>query len=281
MSFQPAPKAACIHDLSCFGRCSLAVIAPILSAMGVCCCPLPAAVFSTHTGGFSDMAIEDLTAYLPNAIRHWESLGLGFEAIYTGFLANADQYAVVEDFIARFGGGALILVDPVMGDDGTLYKTYNDAMCRRAALLCRHADIITPNLTEACILAGKPYPGDTLSPGCAERLARELTGIGPSRCIITGVTLDDGRYGAASYDRITDRYFFAAAEKVQPSYPGTGDIFASVLLGSLLRGDLLETGCRLAADFIYACCLHTKQCGTPVRNGVEFEPLLGRLTARD
>ena len=158
------PRVAAIHDMSGFGRCSLTVAIPILSAMGVQCCPLPTAFLSTHTGGFEGFTFLDMTDEMSKVADHWASLGLTFQAVYSGFLGSERQIGVVEDFIRRFRGpDTVVVVDPVMGDYGRVYQTYTAAMCSGMARLAELADVITPNLTEAALLLGQPY--ETLPAG--------------------------------------------------------------------------------------------------------------------
>ena len=271
----PAPRAACIHDLSCFGRCSLTVALPVLSSMGVCAVPLPAGVFSTHTGGFTDIAIDDMTDFLPGVIRHWESIPLRFDAVYTGFLASAAQFDLVEGFLDRFGDG-LKLVDPVMGDHGRLYSTYTDDMCRRAKALASRADIITPNLTEACILADRPYPEGDIPLAEAEALVRKLSDYAPRACI-TGVMLNDGSYGCAAFDRLKNRFDFFAVPRLSSQMHGAGDIFASTLLGYVLQGEEFLPAVRRTMAFLQKVCAHTEKVGRPTREGMEFELFLHEL----
>ena len=154
----PTPRVAAIHDLSGFGRCSLTVAIPVLSAMGVQCCPLPTAVLSTHTGGFEGYTFRDLTEEMAAAAAHWKALDLRFDAVYSGFLGSERQIGLVRQFLRDFRRpGTLAVVDPVMGDFGRVYETYTPAMCRRMADLTAEADVITPNLTEAALLLGVPY----------------------------------------------------------------------------------------------------------------------------
>ena len=184
------PRVAAIHDMSGFGRCSLTVAIPILSAMGVQCCPLPTAFLSTHTGGFEGFTFLDMTDEMSKVADHWASLGLTFQAVYSGFLGSERQIGVVEDFICRFRGpDTVVVVDPVMGDYGRVYQTYTAAMCSGMARLAELADVITPNLTEACILAGVGYEEAMRSDGLeAVRLAAcALREQGPSTVVITGI----------------------------------------------------------------------------------------------
>ena len=182
----PTPRAAVIHDLSGFGRCSLTEVIPILSVMGVQCCPLPTAFLSTHTGGFTGFTFLDMTEELPKAAAHWKSLDLKFQAIYSGFLGSERQIGIVADFIRQFRGpDTLVVVDPVMGDDGKPYQTYTPAMCAGMERLAELADVITPNLTEAAFLLGRDYE-DLLDGGRAlhdetalRRLAEALRPPGP------------------------------------------------------------------------------------------------------
>ena len=166
------PRVAAIHDMSGFGRCSLTVAIPILSAMGVQCCSLPSAFLSTHTGGFEGFTFLDMTDEMPKVADHWASLGLTFQAIYSGFLGSARQIGIVEDFIRRFRRpDTVVVIDPVMGDYGRVYQTYTAAMCDGMARLAELADVITPNLTEAALLLGQPY--DALPAG--EAWLRQIT----------------------------------------------------------------------------------------------------------
>ena len=152
------PKVAAVHDISCFGRCSLTVIIPVLSAMGIQVCPLPTAVLSTHLGGFKELAFCDFTGYMPAFFHHWKKEGIAFNGIYSGFLASEEQIDIVQQFIDEFSPNQpLVVVDPVMGDEGKLYSIYTPQMQEQMKRLVRKADIITPNYTEACFLLGKTY----------------------------------------------------------------------------------------------------------------------------
>ena len=278
------PRVAAVHDLSCFGRCSLTIVLPTLSAMGVQCCPLPTAFLSTHTGGFTGFTFLDMTEELPRVCAHWQSLGLRFQAIYSGFLGSERQIGIVADFIRAFRGpDTLVVVDPVMGDDGKAYQTYTPAMCAGMARLAELADVITPNLTEAAFLLGRDYK-DLLDGGRAlhdeaalRRLAEELSLGGRRSVALTGAALAPGRTGAVCFDARTGRAEAVQTDFVAHPLHGTGDIFASVLTGALIRGDSLRRAAALAVDFIHECAVRTVEQGLPLREGVDFEPLLGRL----
>ena len=197
----PTPRVAAIHDLSGFGRCSLTVAIPVLSAMGVQCCPLPTAVLSTHTGGFEGYTFRDLTEEMTAAAAHWKALDLRFDAVYSGFLGSERQIDLVRQFLRDFRRpGTLAVVDPVMGDFGRVYATYTPAMCRRMADLTAEADVITPNLTEAALLLGVPYESLPRDEAGLKALTEKLGCLGRRSVTLTGVSLAEGKTGAMCYD---------------------------------------------------------------------------------
>ncbi|MBE6596573.1 MAG: pyridoxamine kinase [Ruminococcaceae bacterium] len=276
-------RIAALHDLSCFGRCALTVILPALSAMGTQVVPLPTALLSSHTGGFTDLYFKDLTEQMREISDHFERLELKFDAIYTGFLGSEEQIDLVSDFINKFSdSGTLRLVDPVMGDDGEVYSTYTEGMCRRMAELCRHADLITPNLTEACILAGVEYKdtsdmSESEAFEYADGLRRELE-LGHRTVVITGISHSKDSFGTYGFcpDTMPKGYMYSV-KKVKRSYPGTGDLFASVLLGALMAGADLCEAMRVASDHIRRVMEYSRGFDTPPREGVAFESFLGEL----
>ena len=273
------PRVAAIHDMSGFGRCSLTVAMPILSAMGIQCCPLPTAFLSTHTGGFEGFTFLDMTDELPKVAAHWKSLHLDFQAIYSGFLGSERQIAMVEDFLREFrGADTAAVIDPVMGDHGAVYRTYTPAMCAGMARLVELADVITPNLTEAALLLGVPYEelpaGEA---GCRETVER-LSLDGRRSVVLTGASTAPELTGAMCFDARTGRTEAIQTRRVPQEFHGTGDVFASVLTGALVQGAALSDAARQAVDFVRACAERTARAGIPMREGVEFEPLLGLLT---
>lgn len=272
------PRVAAIHDMSGFGRCSLTVAIPILSAMGVQCCPLPTAFLSTHTGGFEGFTFLDMTDEMPKVADHWASLGLTFQAIYSGFLGSARQIGIVEDFIRRFRRpDTVVVIDPVMGDYGRVYQTYTAAMCDGMARLAELADVITPNLTEAALLLGQPY--DALPAGEAglRQIMERLSLEGRRSVVLTGASLAPGQTGAVCYDARTGRTQVVQTAYIAHEFHGTGDVFASVLTGALVRGSALADAAGQAAEFVRACAQRTAAENLPMREGVDFEPLLGLL----
>ena len=273
------PRVAAIHDMSGFGRCSLTVAMPILSAMGIQCCPLPTAFLSTHTGGFEGFTFLDMTDELPKVAAHWKSLGLDFRAVYSGFLGSERQITIVEDFLRKFRGpDTVAVIDPVMGDHGAVYQTYTPAMCAGMTRLAELADVITPNLTEAALLLGIPYRElPTGEAGCREIVER-LSLNGRRSVVLTGASTAPELTGAMCFDARTGRTEAVQTRRVPQEFHGTGDVFASVLTGALVQGASLPNAARQAVDFVRACAERTAKAGIPMREGVEFEPLLGLLT---
>ena len=273
------PCVAAIHDMSGFGRCSLTVAIPVLSAMGIQCCPLPTAFLSTHTGGFENFTFLDMTDEMPKVAAHWKSLGLQFRAVYSGFLGSERQIGIVEDFIRDFRrADSVVVVDPVMGDHGAVYQTYTPAMCAGMARLAEQADVITPNLTEAALLLGVPY--DALpagADGCREIVER-LSLEGRRSVVLTGASTAPHLTGAMCFDAASGRTEAVQTRRVDREFHGTGDVFASVLTGALVHGRPLSEAAGQAVEFIRACAERTAAEALPLREGADFEPLLGLLT---
>ena len=279
---RPAPHVAAIHDLSGMGRCALTIVLPVLSAMGCWTSPLLTAWLSAHTlyPHTDHFLVRDLTEELDQTTQHWTELGASFNAVYSGFVGSRRQIDLVEGFIDRFGSGALVVVDPVMADHGKPYRTYTSEMCRRMGALAELADVITPNMTEAAILLNEDYETAPKTPEALEGWLRRLSLGGKRSVILTGVHPQPGLVGAGCYDRETNAVSFTAARKVPIEFPGTGDLFASVALGELLRGASLEHAAHRAVEFVSHCAQETKALGAPVRHGVQFETLLEELARR-
>lgn len=283
-TIKPPKRIAAIHDLSCFGRCATTVIAPALSAMGCQVIPVPTALLSSHTGGFTDMYFKDLSEDMCSISDHFERLGLKFDAIYTGFLGSERQIDIVLDFIKKFSTeDTLIFVDPVMGDDGVLYSTYNDELCRRMRELCSVADIITPNLTEACFLSDTEYTdtsdmSDAEAFAFADMLRARLAALTNGKIVITGIPHRDNMFGTYSHaEGKSERGSMYSVRRISKSYPGTGDLFACVLLGALLGGDDESSAIRFASEYISRVMEYTSQFDTPEREGVAFEHFMADL----
>ena len=270
----PVSKIAAVHDLSGFGRCSFSVILPTLSAMGHQVCALPTAALSTHTGGFDGFVFRDLTPDMEGWWKHWKKEGVEFSAFYSGFLGNAEQIDIVEKMIMSLPQSALVLVDPVMGDDGVMYSTYTDEMREGMKRLVKKAHVITPNVTEACFLLGKD-PDQAHTYESLSSMTKDLYEMSGASVIVTGACVDS-KTGCAYYEKGKDVEFYMH-EKHDISYPGTGDIFASVVLGKLLRGDCLEAAAKCACDFVYSLIGYSMQFDYPTREGVLLEAKLSAI----
>ncbi|MCX7709288.1 MAG: pyridoxamine kinase [Clostridia bacterium] len=273
------PRVAAIHDLSGFGRCSLTVIIPVLSSMGVQACPLPTAVLSTHSGGFGNFLFHDLTDCMADYSNHWKSLGIEFNCLYSGFLGSSGQIDIVAKLFndLKTEEHQLIVVDPVMGDHGRLYKTYTQEMQHKMKQLVGKADIITPNLTEAYFLTEETYTEEPLGTQRMKPMLRKLSDLGPETVVITGVKTDTGTYANLGYTRSSDTYWKVNYDCIPAQYPGTGDIFTSVLIGSLLLGEKLPLAMVRATGFVSLAVRTTYEYRTPEREGVLLEKVLNTL----
>jgi pyridoxine kinase len=260
------PRVAAVHDLSGYGRCSLTVALPVLTAMGADCSPLLTAYLSSHTG-FAGFTFADMTGQMDAVIGHWLELGIVFDALYSGFLGSARQIGIVRRAIERFNP-KIVFIDPVMGDHGRIYKTYTPEMCAAMRELIEDAAVITPNLTEAAVLLG--FPPDTVPRDqneAAEWLARLSTA--GRKAVITGLRTEPSNVTTLCAGRVIKRPFTGR------DYHGTGDLFASVTLGCLLRGGSLPDAAETAADFVWRAAGITAKTDSA---DIIFAPLLGRLT---
>ena len=271
------PRIAAIHDLSCFGRCSLTIALPVLSAMGCQCCPLPTALLSAHTG-FPGNTFLDLTAEMGRIADHWTAMDLQFDAIYSGFLGSADQVDTVARFFDTFKkSDTAVIVDPVMGDHGTAYRTCTPELCRGMRVLAENADVITPNLTEAALLLDHPY--EEIQRTDAYEVVRRLSLGGRRSVVLTGYSSESGQTGALYFDRDSGESKAVQTPREPQDFSGTGDLFASVLAGGVARGVPLFQAAQAAADFVRDCIARTWAEGLTEQDGVDFEPLLGQLTS--
>ena len=275
---QRPPRVAAIHDLSGFGRCSLSVILPVLSVMKVQVCPVTTAVLSTHTGGLGDVVVEDLTRMLAPTLAHYKKLGIEFECIYSGWLGSSEQVDIVLDYLRAYPD-ALAVVDPVLGDHGKPYRTSTPEHIRRMGELVAAADVIPPNLTEAMLLLGEEYTGAPLRQQESRQLLSRLAGKGPRYVVITGADMADDHIANLGYDREQGQYWRIDCNYVPASYPGTGDIFASVLVGGLLGGDSLPMAMERATRFLEVAVRTTFSYGSDTRYGVMLESCLSWLTS--
>ena len=277
-------KIAIINDISGYGRCSISVIQPIVSHLGVQGCPVPTAIFSNHTG-FPSFFCKDFTRYMQAYIDEWKKLDLHFDAIMTGFLGSAQQIGIVEQFIQDFGGPeTTVLVDPVMGDNGHIYPTYTRKMCREMKKLLTYADIITPNITEACFLTDTPYRESGWKHAELAEMAQKLQAMGAKKLVITGIHMGDNYIGNAVCDGPLPigegggrGLEFQRQMVVQQTRSGTGDVFASVLGADAVNGVDFPTSVKRASNFVRHCLIKTAKGTAPLNTGIDFESQLVKL----
>ena len=268
-----------IQDISCLGKCSLTVALPIISAMGVECSIVPTAVLSTHTM-FQNFTCKDLTDQIGPIADHWKSENIVFDAIYTGYLASKEQIGDVCAFFDTFKTkDNLIVVDPVMADNGKLYPAFGPDFPAEMAKVCAKADLIVPNLTEASLLTGLPYRTEYDEEYIQEML-QALAKLGPRYVALTGVSFEKGRLGVMYYDREKNEYGSYFAEHLPASFHGTGDVFASTCVGALMRGLPLGDALALAADYTVECIRLTLASPEAKWYGVEFESAIPYLVGR-
>lgn len=260
----------CINDLSGVGKCSLTVALPILSCMGTQVAALPTAILSTHTGGFSGYTYRDLTEDILDIAKHWFSLSLAPHAIYSGWLGSARQSELVLEIISLYQP-SLVFVDPVMGDHGKLYSTFSIQRIEGIAALCKKANMLSPNLTEACFLLGVPYPEGPITAEQALHFCKALSQMGPQKVVITGISTRQGMIGAATWDAEQNQFSLEQLPHIPGIWYGTGDIFASVLLGSIVKNQSLQCAAALAVQFTHQCIQSTYNRGADPRFGVDFE----------
>lgn len=262
-----------IQDISCVGKCSLTVALPIISAAGVEAGILPTAVLSTHTM-FSKYTFCDLTDEITPIADTFKALDIDFDAIYTGYLGSFEQLALVGKFMDDFKReGTTVLIDPVMADNGVLYKGFTEEFAASMAKLCGKADIVVPNLTEASFMLGIPYNPDYDEDYIKDVLKR-LTGLGCPKAALTGISLEDDKIGVYYYDSEKDSYFSYYNEKLPVSFHGTGDIYASSALGAMMRGISIEDSLAIAVDYTLECMKETLSDKNHRFYGVNFETAL-------
>lgn len=274
MTHNNQKKIAAINDYSGFGRCSIAVELPIISALKVQCCPVPTSILSNHTG-FESFFFKDFTDSMQEYINEWKKLDLHFDGICTGFLGSHRQIAIVEGFFESFKtDDNKIIIDPVMGDYGKIYPTYTKETCQEMKKLIKYADIITPNLTEACILTDEEY-NVLCSNQDLLRIARKLSDMGPEKIVITGI--QRGQFIANyCYEKGKEGYMIKSM-KVGTQRSGTGDIFAAIIAADAVNGVNFHESVRKASSFIKKCILKSIELDIPVTDGVCFEELLTTL----
>ena len=265
------PKILTVQDISCVGQCSLTVALPIISACGVETCVLPSAVLSTHTGGFKGYTFRDLTEDMPAISRHWMQEGIRFSAIYTGYLGSARQIDLVREIFHDLAApGCVKFVDPAMADHGVLYTGFDDAFVVRMQALCLEADVLLPNITEACLLTGTEYR-EQYDKDWIEALLNKLEALGPGSVILTGVSYDPELTGVVIRQKGQSAYY--PHPRIGTARHGTGDIFAAALAGAHMAGRSLYDAARTAANFTSLCIRNTMD-DADHWYGVKFETAL-------
>lgn len=271
-------RVLAVHDLCSFGRCSLTAAIPVISAMGMQVCPLPTAFFSNNLT-YGEFTFHDFTDKMTGFMDRWEKLGFRYDAVYSGFLASVEQIEVVRDAARRFASHeeSLVVVDPAMGDDGKLYPVFGPEYVDAMRTLVKEATLITPNFTEACFLLNEPCDMTPPSGDKLRAMTEKLVGMGAKQVVITSVPASENEIRVVSFDSVTGEY----AERTTPRIPfttcGTGDVFTSVVTGSLLRGETLASAAELAMRFVNRVMEYTKEAGTDPREGVIVEPCLKEL----
>lgn len=269
-------RVAAIHDISCFGKCSLTVALPIISAAGIETAVIPTAVLSTHTGGFTGYTVRDLSEDIVPVARHWKSENIKVDAVYTGYLCSKQQiYLALEAARLISREDTLLITDPVMADNGKLYKGFDSDYPKYMTELCANADIITPNITEAALMLGVKYREGPYTEDFINSLLERLYLKTHAKIVLTGVYYDNRRIGAAVYDGEKKEYVFS--ERISASYHGTGDVFASTLTAALLNGRSLKAAAQIAVNFTCACIKRTAENDTDMRYGVNFESQIPNL----
>jgi len=275
MKLEKQKRIAVVNDITGFGRCSVAAALPIISAMKIQCCPLPTAILSTNTA-FPNFFFDDYTPRMRAYMNHWKELNIEFDGICTGFLGSTEQIDIVIEFIEMFKkSNTTVIVDPVMGDYGKLYSTYTKEMCDEMKRLMQYADLMTPNLTEACILLDVPYPNRNLTPNELENIAKSLCYHGPRKIVITGLQ-HNGNIQNFIYE-IGKPYTIINVEKIGEDRSGTGDVFTSIVAANTVNGGDLVTSVEKATKFISKTIEYTAKLNTPVYDGICFEEYLTEL----
>lgn len=263
-----------VQDISCFGQCSLTVALPIISACKIETCILPSAVLSTHTGGFSGFTFRDLTGDMPKILDHWQAENINFDGIYTGYLGSLTQIEYVKriakDFVKKDGK---VFVDPAMGDNGKLYSIFDLTYAKEMAKLCAMADIILPNITEACFMTGLEYK-EEYDENYVEEILSALEKMGAKTIVLTGVSYTSDTTGVVVYENGEKQYY--RHKKIEKGCHGTGDVYSSAFVGAYLNGKTLYESAKIAADYTLKCIENT-QGDKNHWYGVKFETAIDYL----
>jgi pyridoxine kinase len=272
-------KVLAINDISCVGRCSLTVALPIISSCGIECSIMPTAILSTHTGGFSGYTFTDFTNQMLDIANHWKSLNLNFDSIYTGFLGSKEQIDIVKQIVNMFKNrDTKVIVDPAMADNGSMYSIFDLEFASEMKKLCIGADVIVPNITEACFLTGVKYQQAPHSKEFIDTLIFELGKLDIKSLVLTGVSYEESSLGSLTYDYLTNTYNYYKREIIPEYFHGTGDCFASALTAAITKGKSTIEASRIAVDFTVNSILETiKYPNIDKKYGVNFEEALESL----
>lgn len=267
-----------INDISCFGKCSLTVALPILSAAGYEVCPLPTALLSTHTGGFSGYTFKNLDDQMLPITNHWKKSGIDFDAIYSGYLGSFEQIEYVKEILTKFSGENItVLIDPVMGDNGKLYDGFDEKFAKGMRELLKCADIIVPNITEVCFLLDIPYK-EVFTQEEICTFFEKFEEIGIEKVVITGINMGDDNVCCGILDKGT--IDFVKRKKIHGMYHGTGDVFASALLSAYEKGLNLKKSTEFAVWYVLEAILLTQKRYGNSHYGVDFEPILHNIVEK-
>ncbi len=265
-------RVVSIQDISCVGKCSLTVALPIISAAGVETAVLPTAVLSTHTAFQGGFTFRDLTEDIKPISDHWKKEEFTFDAIYTGYLGSFEQIDLVSEFFDDYKSETNIIVaDPAMADNGVLYKGFTEEFAKTMAKLCSKADVIVPNLTEACFMLGEKYIAEGYTREYIEDILKRLADLGPRYSVLTGMSFEEGKLGVMCYDREKDSFFEYYNERMPVSFHGTGDIFASSFTGALMNDMSVSDALKVAVDYTLDCIKKTMDDPDYKWYGVNFE----------
>lgn len=273
-------RVVTIQDVSCIGKCSATVALPLISVMGSECAVIPTAVLSTHTM-FQEFTFRDLTSDISAIAAHWKKENFKFDAIYTGYLGSFEQLNIVSEFIDTFRtDSTAVIIDPVMADNGKLYPGFTPEFAVAMGKLCGKADIIVPNLTEAAFMLEEPYCGSGYDEIWVKDLLKRLAGLGAKNVVLTGISFDPEHLGVMGYNAEKDEYFSYFHRRMNASFHGTGDVFASTMTGAYVQGKSLLDSLKIAADYTVECMDITLKDPDHVIYAVEFEKAIPYLVKR-
>ncbi|MBE5818313.1 MAG: pyridoxamine kinase [Clostridiales bacterium] len=274
-------RALAIHDISCIGKCSLTVALPMMSAAGIETAIIPTAVLSTHTGGFEGFTYRDLTDDIMPIVEHWKCEDMAFDAVYIGYLGSERQIDIMKDILNEYNS-ALAVIDPVMGDNGKLYATFDESYPALMLELCKQADIITPNITEAVLMLGEEYTHGPYTQEYIECLIKRLGEACNASVVLTGVYFDENELGAAVWDNDKKQLYYTMAQKLSGFYHGTGDVFASSFVAAMMLGKTMECSAHIAVETVRDSIMATVAAPQQGKRcyGVNFEAVIPSFIAR-